>query len=141
MKTTLRCSVAIWLLLCLSASLSFAQITVYRGLDAKGNGKAETAPSQFRIDDSAHFPGELELSTFVLEHITAKPCQLGFVIRDEGTIDNMPGYTAAPSPPPAGHWSILLPAGKTKEQAKQDFSNYARSAAGQLQLAPGACRQ
>jgi hypothetical protein len=138
MKSRARFRITLVALLVFCVSFSFAATTVYRGCAASRNGKALTGPTDFRIDEVGD---KLELSTFDAAHQNGKPCQLGFLVNDDGSVQQLSGYTAQASDSGDGHWSILLPHGTTRDQAKADFSSYARSAQGQALMNPNGCRK
>ncbi|WP_347312677.1 hypothetical protein [Defluviimonas sp. SAOS-178_SWC] len=89
-------------------------VIVYRGLDARSNGKAKTSPSQFRFNP--------DMSTFDAPPGN-KPCAYAFVVTD-GAVQGLPGYTGAATPPP-GHWSINAPVGTPPNVAAAAAATYA----------------
>lgn len=111
--------------------VQLVNVDVYRGVDAKPNGKAVLSPSQFRFNPT--------LSTFRLptDAPVQKPCQVRFVITglpnsppvagDSGAVQNLAGYTATFDNNPAGHWSIQQPGGVSADDAKTAVSNYAKT--------------
>lgn len=124
MRTKIRLQICVLALLLLSASFSFA-VNIYRGLNEK-KGKPVTAPSEFRIDDDKDGKGGY-LSTFDDPENTDRRCNLPFVVEDDGTVRDFPGYTAKATPRHGdGHWSIYLPPGKEDAKAREEFSKYAK---------------
>lgn len=131
MRTKIRLQICVLALLLLSASFSFA-VNIYRGLNEDRRGKAKTSPSEFRIDGN-------ELSTFDDPARTDRNCNLEFTVDGQGNVVGMPGYTAASTPPPDGHWSIYVPDGVSEDAARRAFSDYAKSN-GKGHIHPDSCR-
>jgi hypothetical protein len=107
-------------------------VTVYRGVDAKGNGRATLSPSQFRFNP--------DLSTFDAPgHAPVlKPCNYSLMVtgvpnqpaqpNDTGTVAGVPGnFVATFDNNPAGHWSIA-----SQPDAGAIFSTYAQANRGQI---------
>jgi hypothetical protein len=119
---------------------TMAAVTLYRGVGVSNpnTGRATLNPGAFRFDPVSGVPGSVELSTF--DSIVAAsaangayPCYLTFtasavpVVGASGVVLGLPGYVATYDNNPAGHWSIMAPAGVSSAVARGDVSVYAQA--------------
>ena len=129
-KLTASCLLAIAFM----TTPALADVDIYRGVDAKPNGKATLSPSQFNFNP--------DLSTFNHPALapTQKACNYRFTVvlqgvpavNVQGPVQGLPGYVATFDNDPEGHWGIAHPANISANAAKAAVSQYAQANRGNV---------
>ncbi|OKH86554.1 hypothetical protein [Thalassospira sp. TSL5-1] len=129
-KLTASCLLAIAFM----TTPALADVDIYRGVDAKQNGRATLSPSQFNFNP--------DLSTFNDPALAPvhKSCNFRFTVTladdpevgDSGPVVGLEGYTATYDNNPEGHWGIAHPANVNADEAKAAVSLYAQANRGRV---------